>query len=605
MRRRVFGARAPLFLGLLALTVIAIGLALAPGENASATTNYTTTTDFTYSSTTPGDAADYSYVTDVPDPSKNFATDPGFIYMTPVDAFIAPSADMPIGAIVGGLESNAILGLLNGPCNSLTPTQFTYWNASVDTSDTIDALPGDTTEPTGRYAPLAEDSDGNGLSQQVDQYPSYNNRLFDPDGDGPEPPLTPHVRYTGQDVVAGTDIILQQVIFKLGDLAKFSPPNPRSQVGSQFGYAEFTLLQEPGGPNNPSAITDFCNFDSITSYTGTTTDNPDTTGTDESGATRYRNPPAGTGIAGTDTHVWQVLSISFRDADNDGIQNDLDKCPFDPDPNFDPKAGGQADDPDADGIPNSCDPTPNENTNLGDHDGDGWFNRDDGCPLIANPDQVESEPREAADGGPSDDDIDDVCDPNPTTPDGGYNAILASYPVCMGASDGDGDGYCDATESLLGSDAGDAGSTPEHLGLHLPIPLNEAGADIIPPATSGVAQLCTDGVDNNGSGGTDGADAGCSGTNDIDGDGTSDANELFIGTSPWHACPAVSGKHAAWPQDVNDSTGVTIADVLLLKTPFGSQSGQANYTTRVDFNADGRVTIADVLLMKDPFGSSC
>ena len=605
MRRRLLGARVSLFLVLPALTAIAIGLTLAPGENTSATTNYLTTIDYTFDSTAPGAASDYSAVTDVPDPSKNFATDPGIISLSPADVFIAPSADMPIGAIVGDLTSNAILGLLNGPCNTLTPTQFTYNNATVDTSNTIDPLPADTSEPKGRFAPLAADSDANGLSQHVDQYPSFNNRLFDPDGDGPEPPLTPLVRYSGQDLVAGTDVILQAVIFDLGDFAKFSAPNPRSQVGSQFGYAAVTVLQEPGGPTNPSTITDFCNFQSITSYTGTTSDNPDTAA-DESGATRYRNPPAGTGIAGTDTHVWQLLSISFRDADDDGIQNDLDKCPFDPDPTYDPKSGGQADDPDGDGIQNSCDPTPNENTGLGDHDGDGFPNRQDDCPLIADPDQEESEPTgEAADGGPSDDSIGDPCDPNPTTPDGGYNAVLAPFAACIGGSDGDGDGYCDATESLLGSNAGDAGSTPEHLGLHLPIPLNDAGADIIAPATTGVAQLCTDGVDNNGSGGTDGADSGCSGTTDIDGDGFNENTELFMGTSPWHSCTAVSGQHDAWGPDVNNDGKVSIADVLALKPAFGSQSGDDNYSARVDLNADGKVSIADVLALKPVFGQSC
>ena len=148
-------------------------------------------------------------------------------------------------------------------------------------------------------------------------------------------------------------------------------------------------------------------------------------------------------------------------------------------------------------------------------------------------------------------------------------------------------------------------SDPEHLGAHYPLPLNDSGADPVPPATAGVAQPCNDGVDNDADGQTDEADSGCTGASDIDGDGFDENAELYMGTSPWHACTAAPGKHDAWPPDVNNDGRVTIADVLALKSAFGAQTGDSNYTARLDLTADGRISIADVLIMKDPFGSSC
>jgi hypothetical protein len=109
----------------------------------------------------------------------------------------------------------------------------------------------------------------------------------------------------------------------------------------------------------------------------------------------------------------------MRDADGDGIENDLDTCPFDVNEG-DPRVPGSGDD-DNDGIDNVCDPEPDvANT---DQDGDVYLNRGDNCPLVANHDNAD------ADG----DDIGDACDPNPDTPNGNNTEVLleCSLSICV------------------------------------------------------------------------------------------------------------------------------------------------------------------------------
>src|SRR5947199_9967151 len=103
----------------------------------------------------------------------------------------------------------------------------------------------------------------------------------------------------------------------------------------------------------------------------------------------------------------QIISIGYnasqRDPDGDGYENALDPCPFNTDTVWDPRNPGQGDSdhfagvPLPDGIPDTCDPTPNEATadppanQPSDHDGDGFPNRGDNCPLISNPDQKDTD----------------------------------------------------------------------------------------------------------------------------------------------------------------------------------------------------------------------
>jgi len=109
-----------------------------------------------------------------------------------------------------------------------------------------------------------------------------------------------------------------------------------------------------------------------------------------------------------------------------------------------------------------------------------------------------------------DDDHDCLGDPMLTQP---------SHPVDeVDGLDTDGDGVSDAVETVLGSNPASAASKPEaNLG-----------------ANATLHNTCTDGVDNDGVGGTDGADAKCANT-DADGDGWADWFETAAGSSSSNA----------------------------------------------------------------------
>ena len=185
-------------------------------------------------------------------------------------------------------------------------------------------------------------------------------------------------------------------------------------------------------------------------------------------------------------------------------------------------------DGDGDGLGTACDPTPAVADT--DPDGDLFLNRQDLCPLVANADQKDTDsdrcgnavnddpgdetpaavndgcpavgPKETAcarrrrqrrrhqgerrlsaeglhlgalrgqadgDWGPCGDAIGDACDANPTAVDGDYKKDMPRAAVCVGAADADNDGWCDATETALGSNTASATSVPEYTGLNYPM----------------------------------------------------------------------------------------------------------------------------------------
>jgi hypothetical protein len=300
--------------------------------------------------------------------------------------------------------------------------------------------------------------------------------------------------------------------------------------------------------------------------------------------------------------------------------------------------------------------------------GDLFLNGDDNCPILFNPLQTQGENSQTwafatdvngdttPDGGPRNDAMGDECDPRPNIADGDYLATAEINAVCISpGTDGDSDGFCDATEDALGSDKTVTGSTPEHDMVQPPFPLARNGA------LGGVPTACSDGVDNDGDTDVDGADSGCGSAGDGDQDGLADASddncpgndglalddpvnvaaynptqtdsdgdslgdacdddmdadgrtqthERWTGHDVMADCP-VNSNHDAWPFDTNNSGNVNLVDLVgspSFKGSFGTSQGDPDYFRQFDFNASGNVNLVDLVgtpgSFKNAFGTAC
>jgi len=180
---------------------------------------------------------------------------------------------------------------------------------------------------------------------------------------------------------------------------------------ASLGYGVVSVLNDPTAELEPGSITDFCTpLLSNTTRFGITKDNA-ATAADESGYVGNINPAAG------GSYTFATFTKGQGDADGDGIENDLDTCPFTVNEG-DVRIAGDGDS-DNDGLDNACDPEPDvANT---DQDDDVYLNRGDNCPLVSNPDNADS------DG----DRIGDACDPNPNTVDGEGPEVTVTETVTI------------------------------------------------------------------------------------------------------------------------------------------------------------------------------
>ncbi|MDY7095078.1 MAG: thrombospondin type 3 repeat-containing protein [Acidobacteriota bacterium] len=120
---------------------------------------------------------------------------------------------------------------------------------------------------------------------------------------------------------------------------------------------------------------------------------------------------------------WGLVFLPDTDADDDGIEDDVDNCPFDANPD-------QADN-DSDGAGDACDL---------DDDNDGVLDSSDNCPLTANSDQLDFDGDglgDACDADGDGDGIDDGADICPFTPPGdvidpGTGCSIAQLCPCEG-----------------------------------------------------------------------------------------------------------------------------------------------------------------------------
>jgi len=419
------------------------------------------------------------------------------VSFTPVEWGVPESADVPIGAVVGKLEPNATLGWFNGPCNSpLGPPTLIFdplMNCSIDTSDTVSF--------DGQF----DDTNGNMIQDGCDKYPDFLNTMF--------PGLTPRTRHASFEIVSGVTLSLNFLTFEPGT----SLPLPGVPAfGPDLGYVAMSVLNDPTAPMVKNQITDNCPpLSTETTYYGVSRDNNYTAGVDESGYAWRTNPQ----YAGT--YTFNGYTHSFRDADNDDIDNELDPCPYDDDTGWDPAAACTGSPPttpgdtDCDGLPDSCDPA--STTKKTDEDGDGFPNRQDNCPLDDNEGQEDGDY----------DSIGDACDLNDSTPDGDKATVwFASDIEISGESclvlgaDTDGDGFEDAEELNLGSCYADPCDEEEFCS-------GTEAVDSTPEDVS-VGGTCTDEEDNDSDGYIDDVDGGCG--DDTDGDGVSDDGEDDLGS---------------------------------------------------------------------------
>ena len=232
------------------------------------------------------------------------------VALTPQAATLSASpATIPsgLGDVVGTTTSSSAAGLNNGPCNFPVAVSITLLSASADNSAGNLIYPSNAHEagPSGPLSPLRQDTyavtpdniagngndvvgaaaagsapsgAANGLPSHVDRYPGFLNSVFDPDGGGPNPSLTPLARYSGSTVVLATTVVLiQVVVFSPGALAAYDAPATLSDLGdAALGYASVVVLNDPTAVPLPGgAVTDLCSpLSSSSTFYGITKTNP-------------------------------------------------------------------------------------------------------------------------------------------------------------------------------------------------------------------------------------------------------------------------------------------------------------------------------------------
>jgi len=305
-----------------------------------------------------------------------------------------PSAEVNLGVRHGVVDLVLHVGLMNGPCNTPLPLHFDMLNAVTDKSRTV------------TFGDGFDDSNGDGNPDFIDMYPDFNDRILGP--------AQPYLREAAITEVQGTKLLMQFLGYEAGATVAGRTFDPA------LGEPLAILVNNTGDPlavPAPGAVTDACSPEDVTTVGF---------GTAQDGTVMIKTPRE------PGTYTWKRLYVLQRDADGDGIENTLDPCPLDPDPAWDPRAAEAIGpgDADGDGLPSSCDP--DDNNAVSDQDGDGYLNRGDNCPTVAN--GVSQAGTAAGNQKDSDSDgIGDACDPNPLKADSEGEApeVLLSSDVTI------------------------------------------------------------------------------------------------------------------------------------------------------------------------------
>ena len=356
-------------------------------------------------------------------------------------------ASVAIGAVVGSSISASTIGIANSPCSQIAPVPFDpLVNAVTDVTGPND---GDPDGPAADAWDGFKDLNADGLADSVTEYPFFLEGVLpqnsststhpsvstgDPDTGGP-----PLARLSGRVLnfagQVGTHVALELLIYSPGQLEDLFG------ILAADGYPMVIVLENPDDnrPSTPSTITDVCApLTTFITRAGRSSDNPASPAA-EPVVDIWTNPSS----ASTQTFTADLTSIP--DADHDGLDNSLDTCPFIA--NLEnPRLGGDAGDPDGDGIDSACDntsiftPAPKTLNPLpwsatspcrfgaGDDGleetcdaevlvigGFGFLNRDDKCPMHFDVTDADSD----GDG------IGDVCDIGAGAEDDSANACSA------------------------------------------------------------------------------------------------------------------------------------------------------------------------------------
>jgi len=291
----------------------------------------------------------------------------------PTDWQVTPSSEVGIGIQRGTLDVVSQTGLLNGPCNTPIPIHWKIANATTDKSQTVTFEDG------------FKDSNSDGNPDFIDMYPDFNDRILGP--------AQPTWRAVAIADVSGTKLLWQLSGYEPGATLYGRTLDPA--LGQpNAGFSNNT--GDPQAVPAPSVATDTCSpLDSTWVSFGTAPD----------GTVLLKTPKE------PGTYTWKWLQVGLRDADGDGHENSLDPCPLTADADWDPRAASAVGpgDADGDGLPSSCDP--DDNGAKADEDGDGYSNRGDNCPLVANGVAADNQKDSDLDG------IGDACDPHPNDAD--------------------------------------------------------------------------------------------------------------------------------------------------------------------------------------------
>jgi len=380
-------------------------------------TSYNPSMSASVSNPAPGAHPNNTIEFGIPQPDANFRsvisfTPPAFGVVNCTAQNASPSCAgeaVSVGAITGGIDADATLGLLNNACSNSIFVHFDLINATTSMGTTVVYQD---TDADGR-GEIYEDADADGIPNGGEMYPDFLTRLARSQPFPGGSPLQPIQRLYGQTEVAGSDVAIHLLVFAPGTTINGVAMDPA------LGFPSFTLLNntgDPAGVFEPTPITDFCTpLSSTTTNLGVSQDNS-ATGPNESGTVLRTNP-------GDGGYLFVIYTQSQHDADDDGIENSLDPCPTQGNAGgWDPRNPGTGGDTDADGLPNICDPA-NALDIDNDHDNDGWVNRGDNCPLMTNEDALDVD----VDG------IGDACDLNPGTPDGHQHEVCLSDEIDIGS----------------------------------------------------------------------------------------------------------------------------------------------------------------------------